>query len=83
MKLSKHILTLLGITILGLWTDCRDLGTQGPPEENRVTLTLIDVGVREAYLHVNVQRGATDERVVLLAMVPPPLPSLLLSMTPA
>ena len=66
MKLSKYIGALLAITILGLGTDCRDLGTQGPQEENRVTLTLIDVGVREVYLHVKVQGGATDERVVLL-----------------
>ena len=61
MKLSKHMTILVTLALLGFWTDCRDLGTQGPQEENRVTLTLIDVSVTEAFIHIAVTSPVGNE----------------------
>jgi hypothetical protein len=44
---------------------CKDDGTQPPPIPERIRLTLVDVAVKEAYLHIAITNPAGNETLVV------------------
>ncbi|MBI1803462.1 MAG: hypothetical protein HYR77_03235 [Ignavibacteria bacterium] len=52
MKIAscKFATLIIIVPLLNLALDCHDAGTEPPIDTNRVKLTVIDAGVREAYL---------------------------------
>jgi hypothetical protein len=57
------IVTLLFLALLAL--DCKDEGAEPMPVPVRVKLTLVDVSVKEAFVHIGIVNPAGNETLVL------------------
>ena len=60
-KMTVVLLLSLGLIVFA----CKDDGTTQPPTPERVKLTLIDVSVKETFLHIAVSNPASNETLSL------------------
>ncbi|MBI1803459.1 MAG: hypothetical protein HYR77_03220 [Ignavibacteria bacterium] len=59
----KFATLIIVVPLLNLALDCHDAGTEPPVDTNRVKLTMIDAGVREAYLSLTVAQPPAAETI--------------------
>ena len=65
-SVQKHVKMAIVLFLLALLTlACKDDGTTQPPTPERVKLTLIDVSVKETFLHIAVTNAASNETLSL------------------
>jgi hypothetical protein len=87
-RARRELILLFAMTLFMSLAGCRDFGSGPEKLPTRVSLTLVDVGVLESYLHVKVQNPATAEQLTILRngtplfmFAPPPEDTLLVDTT--